>query len=134
MIAIRFARNPSSYAYILQRVPTALHDLLPGIEPAGTSDLSAHGLKFSGNAQQRKRTYFLHHGSLLYNFAIDRVERYLRMPPRQPTYRLGRPHGEFNAAVEREILPARMDTAALMPYRSSCRLHNPVHGATSSFS
>jgi lipoate-protein ligase A len=51
----------SSYAYILARVAEALSGLLPGIEQTGISDLAAAGLKFSGNAQQRKRNYLLHH-------------------------------------------------------------------------
>jgi lipoate-protein ligase A len=100
-LVLRYDRDPalreipSSYAFILERVGAALGDLLPGIEPAGTSDLAAGGLKFSGNAQQRKRAYLLHHGSLLYGFALERVQRYLRMPARQPAYRQGRPHGAF---------------------------------------
>jgi len=104
---------PSSYAFILGRIRAALAGLLPGIEPAGTSDLTAGGLKLSGNAQQRKRAYLLHHGSLLYDFAIDRVERYLRMPPRQPAYRQGRPHGAFltNLPASAVDLKHRLRTA-----------------------
>src|SRR5262249_22703712 len=86
---------PSSYAFILGRLCEAFADLLPGMEPAGTSDLTASGVKFSGNAQQRKRHHPLHHGTLLYAFEIEQVDRYLRMPSRQPEYRHNRPHGAF---------------------------------------
>jgi lipoate-protein ligase A len=86
---------PSSYVCILERVRSALADLLPDIERAGTSDLAAGGRKFSGNAQQRKRRHLLHHGTLLYDFDLSLVGRYLRLPSRQPDYRGGRGHEEF---------------------------------------
>ena len=83
----------SSYAVILGRLAAALP--VPGAEPAGISDLAAGGRKFSGNAQQRKRRFLLHHGTLLYAFDLSRVGRYLRPPPRQPEYRAGRDHAAF---------------------------------------
>jgi lipoate-protein ligase A len=85
----------SSYAYILDQVRAALSGLLPDLEHAGTSDLSSRGRKFSGNAQQRKRNHVLHHGTLLYDFDLAQVSRYLRMPARQPEYRGLREHAEF---------------------------------------
>ena len=84
----------SSYAFILARVARALPEL-QDIETAGTSDLAVAGCKFSGNAQQRKRRFLLHHGTLLYAFDLARVSRYLRAPPRQPEYRAGRDHAAF---------------------------------------
>ncbi|HEV3262522.1 MAG TPA: lipoate--protein ligase family protein [Gemmataceae bacterium] len=100
-LVLSYERSPAlqgirpSYAYILERVGEALNDLLPGIEHAGISDLAAGGQKFSGNAQQRKRTHLLHHGTLLYDFDVEVIGRYLRLPPRQPEYRQRRDHGEF---------------------------------------
>ncbi len=100
-LVLRFARDPAlteiaaSYVYILDRILEALAGVLPGMERAGTSDLASAGRKFSGNAQQRKRTHLLHHGTLLYGFDLGLVERYLRMPARQPEYRGRREHGEF---------------------------------------
>lgn len=85
----------SSYHHILTCLCSALEGVLPGAEHAGTSDLAATGLKFSGNAQQRKRNYLLHHGTLLYDFDIQLVQRYLRLPARQPGYRGGREHATF---------------------------------------
>jgi lipoate-protein ligase A len=100
-LVLAYARSPNlreirpSYAYILGRIREALSDLLPGIACAGTSDLAADGRKFSGNAQQRKRHFLLHHGTLLYNFDVDQIGHFLRMPPRQPDYRAGRGHAAF---------------------------------------
>lgn len=84
-----------SYAVILDRIGRSLAGLLPDICCAGISDLATAGLKFSGNAQQRKARYLLHHGTLLYGFDLAKVGRYLLPPPRQPEYRAGRAHAEF---------------------------------------
>lgn len=92
--APRLNEIPASNRYILSRVANALAPVVPAaIE--GTSDLAASGVKFSGNAQQRKRTHFLHHGTLLCGFDLALVSKYLRAPERQPDYRRNRPHAEF---------------------------------------
>src|SRR5690606_17113996 len=54
-----------------------------------------NGRKFSGNSMRCRRTHFLYHGTMLYDFAIDEVEQLLAMPTRQPEYRAGRSHGNF---------------------------------------
>jgi lipoate-protein ligase A len=100
-LVLAYERSPAlrdirpSYIYILEQVREALTGILPNIELAGTSDLAVGGLKFSGNSQQRKRNHLLHHGTLLYRFDLSRVGRYLRMPFRQPEYRLHREHSGF---------------------------------------
>jgi lipoate-protein ligase A len=102
-----------SFAYILGQVREALLDLAPGIEQAGISDLVAGRRKFSGNSQQRKRHFLLHHGTLLYAFNIELIGRYLRMPSRQPEYRQGREHLEFlvNLPTNSAELTTRLRTA-----------------------
>ncbi len=86
---------PFSYVYILDRIAASVQDLLPNVGIAGTSDLVSDGKKFSGNSQQRKRNHLLHHGTLLYDFDISLVSRYLTMPIRQPEYRHQREHSAF---------------------------------------
>ncbi len=88
-------RVRESYRVILSRLVRALTPLQPGIEWAGSSDLVVQGRKFSGNAQQRKRRFLLHHGTLLHGFDRTAVERYLKLPPRRPDYRADRCHAEF---------------------------------------
>jgi lipoate-protein ligase A len=85
----------SSYCYIFGHIRAALAEAVSGIECVGTSDLAIAGRKFSGNAQQRKRRFLLHHGSLLYAFDLARVGRYLPTPAKQPDYRRGRDHADF---------------------------------------
>lgn len=77
---------------IMQRHAAALGN---GVEVRGHSDLTLGDLKFSGNAQRRKRQYLLFHGSFLLNLDIERIERLLPMPPREPDYRHHRAHREF---------------------------------------
>jgi lipoate-protein ligase A len=94
-LAPELAGIRSSYTAILSRVCVALSGVLGGPEMVGISDLAADGKKFSGNAQQRKRSHVLHHGTLLYAFDLPLLGRYLKEPPRQPEYRAGRGHAEF---------------------------------------
>jgi lipoate-protein ligase A len=116
-LVLRYDRDPalgdirSSYSFILGRVAESLG--IEHIEPAGTSDLALDGRKFSGNAQQRKRRFLLHHGSLLYDFDLARVGRYLRPPPRQPEYRAGRDHAAFltNLPLPADELKQRLRVA-----------------------
>jgi lipoate-protein ligase A len=103
-LVLRFDRSgalaaiQSSYSYILDRVGRALG--ASGPVPAGVSDLALAGRKCSGNAQQRKRDYLLHHGTLLYAFDVRNVGRYLRSPKRAPEYRAGREHADFLVNLE----------------------------------
>jgi lipoate-protein ligase A len=100
-LVLAFDRSPAlaavrpSYGYILERMSEAFADRVPGIGQAGISDLATGGRKFSGNAQQRKRNFLLHHGTLLYDFDLALIGRYLRPPARQPEYRAGRDHLDF---------------------------------------
>lgn len=85
----------ASYRYILERIGKLLAKAVPGVEQAGTSDLVVAGRKFSGNSQQRKRRFLLHHGTILYGFDLELVGRYLHFPARRPEYRGCREHGAF---------------------------------------
>lgn len=92
--APRLNEIPASNRYVLGRVVRALSPVVTAAVE-GTSDLAASGVKFSGNSQQRKRRFFLHHGTLLCGFDLGRVSRYLNAPERQPDYRRDRAHAEF---------------------------------------
>ena len=84
-----------STRYVLTRILNAIIPLFPTLAIAGTSDLAAGSVKVSGSAQQRKRRFFLHHGTLLAGFDLPQLARYLNAPERQPDYRRGRPHVQF---------------------------------------
>ena len=65
------------------------------IKVQGATDLALGDLKFSGNAQRRKRKFLLFHGTFLLGVDIELIERVLPMPSRQPDYRRGRRHRKF---------------------------------------
>lgn len=83
--------------WVLTHHQQALETLLPGnrVQIDGMSDLTLDGKKFSGNAQRRLKNAVLMHGTFLYGFDLKTIDRYLRLPPRQPAYRNNRPHPEF---------------------------------------
>jgi lipoate-protein ligase A len=118
-LVLAYDRSPalceirSSYAYIFDRIQAKFADVIPNGEHAGISDLTLAGRKFSGNSQQRKQAFLLHHGTLLYNFDLSRVGRYLRMPSRQPDYRQSREHAAFliNLSLDANELKQRLRMA-----------------------
>jgi lipoate---protein ligase len=100
-LILNYERDPalsairSSYQFILGQIGSALARGTGRIEQAGISDLTLDRRKFSGTAQQRKRNFFLHHGTLLYSFDLSLIARYLQEPTHQPEYRAGRDHLAF---------------------------------------
>ncbi|NLE65755.1 MAG: lipoate--protein ligase family protein, partial [Elusimicrobia bacterium] len=86
-----------SYRFILDKVLSAVRGLGVRAEFRPVCDLVLvpGEKKFSGNAQRRGKTFFLHHGTLLYAFDLERISRYLKMPPQMPDYRKSRSHQDF---------------------------------------
>jgi lipoate-protein ligase A len=118
-LVLNYDRDPafqeirSSIRYILGRIREQLLSIDSGIQLAGISDLASSGRKFSGNSQQRKRHYFLHHGTILYAMDLGLIGRYLRMPARQPDYREQREHERFlmNLPIDVETLKRQIVAA-----------------------
>lgn len=94
-----------SYAYILNRVVAALAacGIDAGFFPVSDIALTMNQKKFSGNAQRRGRNFILHHGTILYDFDLSRVTRYLKMPLSMPGYRQQRTHADFLTNVTLDI-------------------------------
>jgi lipoate---protein ligase len=71
------------------------------VEACGHTDLALDSLKFSGNAQRRRKRFLLFHGCFLLNMDLPLISRALPMPSRQPDYRVNRSHTDFvrNAPV-----------------------------------
>jgi lipoate-protein ligase A len=70
------------------------------VEVRGHTDLALDGVKSSGNAQRRKKHFLLFHGTFLLHFDLALVEKYLRMPSKQPDYRQSRTHKDFLTNLE----------------------------------
>ncbi|MFP6619914.1 MAG: lipoate--protein ligase family protein [Pirellulaceae bacterium] len=102
-----------AHQFVLGRIITALQSLDVTSELAGTSDLAWQNRKFSGNSLRSKRSHLLYHGTLLYDFPLPLVSKYLASPPRQPEYRQGRNHDGFlaNVPVSRDALQSALYTA-----------------------
>lgn len=83
-----------AHRFVLSRLREAL---LPfaGVQIRGTSDLALGEDKVSGNSLRCKRGHLLYHGTLLYEFDLTLLGKYLGTAPRQPAYRKGRTHSQF---------------------------------------
>jgi lipoate-protein ligase A len=96
--------------FILQRHQEAVTTLLRApIEKQGHTDLAVGGLKFSGNAQRRRKNFLLFHGSFLLDLDIALMERALPLPSKQPEYRVNRSHTDF--LVNLKVPAARLKIA-----------------------
>jgi lipoate-protein ligase A len=127
-LVLRFAGHPSlgTISGANQHIMAAHRDALAGllrraVEVQGFTDLTLDGLKFSGNAQRRKRHALIFHGTFLLHFDPALMERFLAMPSRQPEYRRSRPHRTFvtnlnvPAAAVKEALRAAWGAREPLP-------------------
>lgn len=80
---LAFEKVDSSRLRVESRTP------LPTLNSAGP------WLKFSGNAQRRRRRSLVFHGTILYDFDLSLIDALLLFPSQQPGYRADRGHGEF---------------------------------------
>jgi len=100
--------------FITGRNRAAFQSIMPDpkskIEIEGCTDLTLNGLKFSGNAQRRRKHWLLFHGTFLLNFDLALIGELLPMPSRQPDYRQSRSHKKFLTNLD---LPADTVKAAL---------------------
>jgi lipoate-protein ligase A len=114
--------------HIMERQREAVASVLPqAVEIQGCTDLAVGGLKFSGNAQRRKRHALLFHGTFLLRFDLALMDQFLKMPSRQPDYRKGRPHDGFlinldvAAAAVKDALREVWGAREPMPEAPDCR-------------
>jgi lipoate-protein ligase A len=106
-----------AHGFVLNVLSQSLQECVPGIRCQGTSDLTLEGRKFSGNSLRCKRTHLLYHGTLLYDFDLQLISRYLRRPPRQPDYRRDRSHREFITNLN--VASADLRNALLRGWRAT---------------
>jgi lipoate-protein ligase A len=84
---------------------------VPGVEQRGISDLAVGERKIGGSCIFRAKDLLYYSTTLLVEPDIDRMERYLRHPPREPDYRRGRSHREFVTFLGQP--PWRLETGML---------------------
>jgi lipoate-protein ligase A len=85
----------AAQSYVVGRIAESIRRAGRPVAVLGHGDLVLDDRKCGGSAQRRLKRWFLVHCSILYQFPIERIDRYLTMPARQPDYRQGRPHREF---------------------------------------
>jgi lipoate-protein ligase A len=112
---LELAGVESAQRFVLGRTLEAIQRAGVPAEMFGSGDLTLENRKFSGSAQRRLRRHVLIHASLLYDFPLETIDRYTRMPPRRPSYRQDRPHSEFvtNVPLPLEKLKAVLREAWL---------------------
>jgi lipoate---protein ligase len=110
----------AAHRWVLGTLAGAFGAFVPGVRCQGTSDLALGQRKFSGNSARIRRDHLLYHGTLLYDFPLDLIERLLAMPPRMPDYRAHRPHEGFvaNLPLDRETI--RRTLIAAFDAREPC--------------
>jgi lipoate-protein ligase A len=107
----RLASVNGANELIMERNRAALQEVSgDAISVRGYTDLVSGDIKFSGNAQRRRRQALLFHGTFLLDFDVSLMERLLRFPSRQPEYRKGRSHSVFAG----NLSVARCDVVAAM--------------------
>jgi lipoate-protein ligase A len=116
--------------HVLDRLAESIRRLGPPVAVLAHGDLVLGDRKCAGSAQRRLKRCFMVHCSILYQFELDRIGRYLTIPGRQPDYRRGRSHHEFLCNLD---LPRRALVDALRPGPSPCpgldaplALHGPM--------
>lgn len=96
----------SASEFIMKRNQKTIAQLIGLKVNREETDLVLDNRKFSGNAQRRRRSALLFHGTFLLDFDISCVTRFLKSPSRAPEYRLNRSHREFlcNISVKQKAL------------------------------
>jgi lipoate-protein ligase A len=97
----RPTRNISSAnQFIMERNRVAISSIMHqpqtiNLSVCGHTDMALDDLKFSGNAQRRRKQFLLFHGTFLHDFDLSLVNQLLHMPSAQPDYRGSRAHDAF---------------------------------------
>lgn len=101
--------------FVLQRVADRLNALGASVTVKGSGDLAIGDRKCSGSAQRRLRRTLLIHATILYDFPLPLIGRYLKPPRKRPAWRGDRSHDDFliNLPVPRERLASAVAEAWL---------------------
>lgn len=93
-------------------------------KPISDIALAKNNKKISGNAQHRGKNYILHHGTILYQYNLDLVPRYLRMPKEMPEYRQNRSHLDFISNVNINVADFKRIVCSLFDLDPTFNIQN----------
>lgn len=106
-------RNLGYFAAINRALIDALTELIPcEFAQRGISDIAVDQRKVVGSSIFRRKHLLVYQASLLVDLDIARIDRYLKHPPKEPDYRLGRSHVEFVTSLRALGYRGRMDQIA----------------------
>jgi lipoate-protein ligase A len=90
-------RSPKRYFETFnEKIIDALHNLgVQGLRKRGISDICIGDKKILGSSIYRNKDLLLYHAVLNVSESMDRMERYLKHPVREPDYRRRRSHRMF---------------------------------------
>ena len=125
-VLLSYQRHPDlrlldhAHAFVMSRMKSALSSLGPPVRHRGTCDLTYGDRKFSGNSLRCKRRHLLYHGTVLYDFPLERIAAWLKTPPRQPDYRANRDHAAFVVNFPRSAAELRAAIISSWDARTPC--------------
>ena len=91
----------SAFASISQWLITALAACaIPDVMQLGVSDLVIGDRKIGGSCVYRTKGLLYYSTTLLVDHDPELVDRYLKHPPREPEYRIQRPHRQFMVSLK----------------------------------
>ncbi|MBI3602291.1 MAG: lipoate--protein ligase family protein [Candidatus Omnitrophica bacterium] len=104
-----------SYAWISAKVIDALQTcgVKAVFRPISDIALTHNQKKISGNAQHRGKHFILHHGTILYDFDLNLISRYLKIPQEIPAYRQSRSQADFVTNIHIQARPFKQALAGI---------------------
>ena len=108
----------AAHQFVMDRLLAAVQRQLPTAEKRGVCDLALGNRKFSGNSLRISRRAVLYHGTLLHDADLGRIDRCLRVAPRQPEYRGGRGHRDFLTNASLDVVRVTADLVACFGRRA----------------
>ena len=73
------------------------------LQHAGISDVALEGRKLAGSCIYRTRATLFFSATILVEPDLSRISQYLKHPPREPNYRVGRSHAAFLTALTSSV-------------------------------
>lgn len=115
-------QNPRYFEKISDWLITGLNQLrISGVHKRGISDLALGDRKIAGASIYRTTEYLYYSATILVDPNVDLIERYLKHPPREPSYRQGRQHRQFITSLK-EHFPTLSQDALLTGLQESLNL------------
>lgn len=110
MLVFSLAKRVGKEFYIKEYAAQVNNIVIEFLENMGVSSLSTCGIsdvcvgnrKIMGSGMYRRKKILFFQGSMLVNPDLSLMDRYLKIPPKQPEYRKSRSHRDFVTTLRKE--------------------------------